>query len=1015
MHHRSRSLFFALTFVLCIAGTALAQSGNLTTGGITGKVTDSSGGALPGVTVTATNQDTGLSRNVVTESDGQYLIGLLQPGRYRVEAELAGLGKAAVPNVTVLLGNNTKTDINLNPQVSETVTVTATAPVVDPTQSGLSNSVTEKQIENLPILTRDFRALATLTPGVNESFGGRVQANGARGIGTDYNIDGANSNSEFFGEQTGGTRAPFTFSQAAIKEFQVIRSQYNAEYARGVGATLNAITKSGTNDVDGEVFAFLRKKSWAATRPTVINGITASESFRAKDSTQPGFAIGGPIMRDRLFYFLNADFQRQKLPILANDFTTRAEFTALPAATQQAFFNKYQAIVGYPYQQETTYDQTFDQNTYLVKLDANVGSNNHFSLRDNYSDFHNANNQTGFQLLSNQGDEHDKFNQLVGTGETVFTNSLFNQVIAQYEKQERPIDPTVSGFPETTIRIGTATMTFGNINFLPNNTTEKKYQLKDSLTYILGANTFKGGVEYLSVDFANLFPRFSRGQYQYNSVQDFINNVPSRFQQGLGPKPTTTWTARSWGAFIQDSLKPFDRLTVDVGVRYDTQDLPDAEPAGNALKYPALFEGFGRSNSAVSPRIGLAYDLFGNGRSVIRGGTGLFYNFLPMILVANPLSQVNGWFNQINIACTTTATNPCPVYPGLLTPAQFAALPPASNAIQTITSDFKPQKSWRTSAQFMQQIGTSYSVGIGGEYAKLTQVQGKTQLNAVPLGYSFGNVPVYSVTAAGRPLADYGSVLADFSGEEANSRSFTVETHKLALNNSRFSWDAHYTWAKSIDQESNERSTSTTFLYDINNVSLSEGPADFDIRHRVVLDGVYELPWGIVVAGIFNWRSGVPYTAGISCNCGGQSLNGLINVSGNIPVFVNGSGQVIDLTPAINMTRPQFAAYLASQGAVIEGRNQRRQPSVTNLDARVSKRFGLLRGVQLELVGEVFNVLNKKNTFITTANTAYWNVTLNTGTDRFTAITRNATFGVPTSYNTLVDPRQFQVAAKIIF
>jgi hypothetical protein len=1009
MQHRS--LVVAVIILLC-AVSAFAQSGNQTTGSITGKVADSSGGALPGVTVSATNTGTGLSRSAVTDGQGDYAILLLPPGTYRVEAELAGLGKSQKGSVIVLLGNSTKADLSINPQVMEQITVTAAAPVVDTSQTGIANSVTEKQIENLPILSRDFRSLATLTPGVNESFGGRVEANGARGIATDYNIDGANSNSEFFGENTGGTRAPFTFSQAAIKEFQVIRSTYNAEYSRGVGATLNAITKSGSNDMDGEIFTFLRKKSWASTRPATINGRPSSESFRARDSMQPGFAIGGPIMVDKLFYFANADFQRQKLPIQATDFSTRPEFLALSEATRTAFFQRYEQLVGYPYAQELNYDQTFDQNTYLIKFDLNAGTKTHASLRDNYSDFNNKYNQTGFLVASNQGDEHDKFNQLVGQAETVITNSLFNQLIAQYETQERPITPIVEGFPEVQVSQGAGRVTFGNINFLPNNTTEKKIQLKDSLSYVLRSHSFKGGIEYLNDKFSNFFPRFSRGQYQFATVQSFLDNTPSRYQQGLGPKPATEWSQSTWGAFVQDSFKPIDRLTLDLGVRYDSQTLPDVTPAGNATKYPVLYEGFGRTNSVVSPRIGAAYDLTGTGRSVIRGGTGIFYNFLPSILVANPLSQVSGWFNQINIACTTA--NPCPAFPTLFTAAQFASQPAASNAIQTITADFKPQKAWRSSLQFAQQIGSQYSVGAGGTYSKLTQVQGKTQLNAVRQPYTFGNVPVYSVTAAGRPLPDYGSVLADISIEEASYKSATFETHKFALQGSKFSWDAFYTWSKAIDQESNERSTSSTFLFDVNNPELSEGPADFDIRHRIVVNGTYELPWGVMVSGILNWRSGVPYTQNIFCNCGGASLNGLINVTGNIPVFRDSSGNIIDLTAASGLTRPQFADFLNSKGAVIVGRNRSNQPSVTNVDARISKVFGLFGGTQLELIGEVFNVLNKKNLFINAFNQTAYTASYSSSTDKYT-FTKNPLYGVATSYNTAVDPRQLQIAAKLRF
>ncbi len=1021
MKKHTRSVFAAL-LGLMMTSALFAQSVNSTTGSISGRVLDPSGAALPGVTVMATNTETGLQRTSVSESAGGYLLSLLPPGRYRVEAELAGLGKTSLPNVTVLLGNNTNADIRLSPQVTETLTVTASAPVVDPTQSGITQSITEKQIENLPILSRDFSQLAQLTPGINTTFNGGITANGGRGITSDFNIDGANSNSEFFGQVTGGTRAPFTFSQAAIKEFQVIRSQYNAEYGRGVGATLNAITKSGTNDIKGEVFEFLRKKSWAAKRQITRNGVPVVESFRAKDSSQPGFALGGPLVHDKLFYFVNADFQRQKLPITAGDFSTSAPFLALTPATQQAFLDKFQQIVGYPYAQGLAYDQTFNQNTYLGKIDANLGSKSHVSLRDNYSGFKNANNQSGGIPLSNQGSETDRFNQLVGQAETVFTQNLFNQLIAQYERQERPITPVSEGFPEIIVNQGAGSTTFGNLNFLPNNTAEKKYQVKDSLTYIVGRNSIKGGVEGLWEHFDNLFPRFSRGQYRFNTVQDFLDNKPNRFQQGFGPQPHTIFKINTYGAFLQDSMKVTEKLNLDFGARYDTQDLPEPTLAGNAAKYPQFADAWKSNRHAFAPRLGFAYDLAGTGHSVLRGGVGKFYNFLPAILLANPLSQLSGFFNQILITCN--ATNPCPTYPNLLTPAQFAAIPAASNALQVIQRNLQPQQSRRATLQFEQQIGSQYSVAIGGEYSKLTNVQGKQQLNATPVLVNgsplvFGNVPIYTTTAANRPYPEFGSILADFSGEKANYRSYTIETHKLALASSKFSWDAHYTWAKAIDQESNERSTSSTFLYDPNNPALSQGPADFDIRHRVVANTTYQLPFGFLVSGILRWNSGAPYTAGISCNCG-ANLNGLINTTGNLPVFIDGSGNIIDLTQASGMTRTQFAQFINSQNGRIVGRNTERQPSVTNIDARLSKRFTLIRGTQLELIGEVFNLTNKKNFFVPSSNanpnqTLFTISSFSAATDKFGTITRNANFGVANSYNTSIDPRQFQVGAKFVF
>ena len=1017
MRSKTRTLLI-LVFCVVFAGSAFAQSTNQTTGGIAGKVTDNTNSALPGVTVTVTNIDTGLTRSTVTETDGAYSFNLLPPGPYRIEAELAGLGKVNVPRVVVLLGNSTPSNLILAPQVSETITVTAAAPVVDPNRSGTATSVTEQQIESLPLLGRDFRALASLTPGIQSAFGSRITANGARGISTDYNIDGATSNNDFFGEQTGGTRAPFTFSQAAIKEFQVIRSQYNAEYGRGVGATLNAITKSGTNDLSGEAFYFLRKKGWASSRPlTLSNGQTVVESFRAKDSSQPGFAVGGPIMRDRLFFFLNGDFQRQKLPIAATDITLNSAFTSLPAATQSAFLAKIQNLTGMAYSDQLLYDQTFNQNTYLVKFDANVGMKNHFSLRDNYSNFENGNNQS-FNLLSNQGVEHDKFNQLVAQGETVFTNSLFNQFIAQYGTDERPVDPNTFS-PEVVVTYAAGrTAFFGQNDFLPNNTKEKKIQLKDTINYIWNDHSFKVGTELLFLNIDNLFPRNRAGVFRYNSVQDFLDDKPNQFQQGYGAgEGLTSWDQNTYAIYASDNFHIGSKLSLDLGLRYDWQTMP--EPETNAFpQHPEFITDISEDHN-LAPRLGFAYDITGTGRSVLRGGTGKFYGYMPDILLSNPLTQISGNFNQISITCATATTVKCPAYPAVLTPEQFAQLARVSTDIVTIGPNYEAQEAWRSSLQFEQQIGTAYSVGIGGIYQNTTHVQGTRNVNAVRLPYTFGDVPVYTINSPNRPYTDMGVVRQLFSDEKARYRAWTLETHRLAINNSNVSWDLSYTWSRSLDQDTNERSTSTSFLYDPFNPKLSEGLSDNDVTHRIVGDVTYRLPLGFTIAGIGSYRSGVPYSRTIAFS-GAMNLNGLTQTTGNIPVFLDSNGQIIDLTQASGLTRPQLADFLGARGAHIIGRNTERQPDVWNVDLRLAKTFGLPRGVQLEVLGEVFNVFNTKNRFIGTANQTMFNAVYTAATDRYT-ITRvnNAagqpTFGLVNGYDSSVDPRQYQVAAKIRF
>ena len=1020
MHGRKRILFVALV-ALCVGMSAFAQGVNITTGSVGGAVTESGGTGLPGVTVTVTNLETGLTRNTVTENDGTYLINLLPPGRYRVDAELAGLGKSTVPNVTVLLGNATKTNINLSPSVSEQITVTATAPVVDPTRSGTATSVTEQQIDNLPILARDFRSLAQLTPGIVTAFGSRVTANGARGVSTDYNIDGASSNNDFFGEQTGGTRAPFTFSQAAIKEFQVVRSQYDAEYGRGVGATVNAITKSGTNDMRGEIFYYLRKRDWAATRTlTFANGQTATESFRAKDSSQPGFAVGGPIIHDRLFYFLNYDGQRQDLPISATDVRNNSTFAALPEATRTSFFNKIQTLIGFPYEEGLNYEQTFNQDTYLVKFDLNAGSKNHFSIRDNASNFENGNNQS-FNHLSNQGVENDKFNQAVLQGESVFTNNLFNQFIIQRSIDERPITPQTTTGAEVVVTPapGVSQLFLGQNDALPNNTTEKKTQIKDTITYVLGNHSLKAGGEALMMHIDNDFARNLRGVFRYNNIANFVADKPDSYLQGYGPGlGVTSWDQDTYAFYLADSFRFGNRWNFDLGLRYDWQTMP--LPEANVYPQHPEFVDQIEEDHNLAPRFGFAFDVMGNGRSVLRGGTGKFFGYMPSILLSNPLTQISGNFSQITIANCNATNNVvnCPAFPSVLPPDQFAKLARVGTDVVTVGPDYQAQEAWRSSLQYEQQIGTSYSAGVGVIHQKTTHVQGSHNINAVPLAFTFGDVPIYNTAAPNRRYADMGAVRELFSDEEASYDALTLETHKLAVN-SKLSWDLSYTWSEAIDQDTNERSTSSSFIYDPFNPELSEGPSDNDVTHRVVGDITYRLPFGFVVSAIGTWRSGVPYTLGNSFT-GAMNINGLLATTGNIPVFVDRDGNIIDMTAATGLTRPQISQFLADRGGHMIGRNTERQPNVWNTDLRIAKVFGLPRGIELEVLGEVFNALNTKNRFVGGSNQTAFNWAYTAATDKY-VITRN-TFsdgtpraGVESGYESSVDPRQFQVAAKIRF
>jgi Carboxypeptidase regulatory-like domain len=1038
MSIRFRPMFAALLCTTLVAVTAFAQSANYTTGGIAGKVRDKAGAGLPGVTVTATNPDTGLTRTTYTDNNGEYSFSLLQPGTYKVEAELQGLGKASVPRATVLLGSTTRADLELVPQVTEEVAVSAAAPLIDTQQTGMTQSVTSRQIDTLPLLGRDFRSLALLTPGVTTGSydTSAITANGARPLSTDYNIDGASSNNDFYGQQTGGSRPPFTFSQAAIKEFQVILTQYDPEYGRGVGAVVNAITKSGTNDFHGQVFYFDRKKSWSASRPlsfpTNIGGTTynlpVSDSYLAKDVSQPGFVLGGPIIRDKVFFFVGYDSMSQSQPaVIGNDMRTYSQFLNLTPAQQQTALSKIQAAVGAPYEDGLNYTVKNDLKTYLVKFDGFFNSSNRWSLRDNITRYNTTNSGSTSSFGLNQTNEVDKFYQIVGELDSVLTNSMFNQLILQVGRDQRPVTSRYGG-TEFSINFGT-TQYFGFNDTTPSTADEKKFQFKDTLQYQWNDHSFKFGVELLHRQLYDAFPRYAMGYYSFSSLLNWVNNVPNTFTQAYGPNNgDVEWNTNLWSGYVNDSIHLNPRLTLDVGLRYDYEAVP--RPSSNAYpQHPEFLSQIKDDKNNLAPRVSFAYDVFGDGRSVLRGGVGKFYEYMPDILLAGPIQGIS---RSLVTSTFTCSKQPCPIYPAIFSPTDFLANAAGAANLVTIGSDYQAQNSTRASLQYEQRFGNDFAVGVSATYAKLDHIQGTVNVNLVPSGYYLGNMPVYdynSSTNPNRPYTDLGVVRELASPEQAWYRGQTIEFHKLATADSRISWDLSYTHAQSIDDETNTRSTSTTFLIDPKNPRLSEGPSDNDIKHRITGDIIYQLPWGFEASLIAFWHSGFPYTNAISFTCSGCAANSLTGqaqtsqAANYTPVFVDGNGQVIDITAANGFTLPQFSAFLAARNGRLMDRNSMRMPSVYDADFRLSKTFKLPHGFRLQVLGEVFNVLNRNIRVVTGANQDSFRVTYTASTGKYT-ITKYTntvggvplnTFGREQGYSGEVNPRQFQFGVKLSF
>jgi hypothetical protein len=322
MSRKSAPLATLLTLFLClVTAVAVFAQSQATTGNIEGRVLDPKGAAIPGATITATNQQTGLEKTTSSDSEGNYRLILLPPGQYTIRANAQGFSPAESRDVTVTVGGASSLDVKLSVGgASETVTVTGETPVVETNRTSVATTINQRSIENLPINGRNFQDFATLSPGViRDPRGGDLSVGGQRGTFNSLQVDGVDNNNTFFGQALGrgGVRPPYQFSEESVQEFQVNQNGFSAEFGRAGGAVINVVTKSGTNEFHGGAFEYFRDESLNSNDPvTKANESRAGRPNKraALRINQFGGRLGGPIKQNKAFFFFTYDGQRSNVP-----------------------------------------------------------------------------------------------------------------------------------------------------------------------------------------------------------------------------------------------------------------------------------------------------------------------------------------------------------------------------------------------------------------------------------------------------------------------------------------------------------------------------------------------------------------------------------------------------------------------------------------------------------------------------------------------------------------------------
>jgi hypothetical protein len=920
-----------------LSGTALAQQ---TSGNIEGRVFDSQNAAIPGVTITAVNTATGFTRTAVTDEHGVYRLTALPVGVYDATAELAGFQTFYRKGLIVSVGQTIDVDLTLAlASVSESVTVTGETPLVETSNSAVGAVVDVRRIENMPLNGRQFANLAATVPGVGLGFHSdptkstqyAPQIGGGNGRNINYQIDGGDNNDD----TVGGLLQLFPLE--AIQEFNMVTSRYKAEYGRSNGGVMNIVTKSGTNQLHGSWFTMFRDSAMnAQTETEKINEIEKQDYRR----WQYGGSFGGPIIKDKAHFF--GAFER----------TQQDTFQAVDTL---GLFPELDGIFATPYR----------ETLFTVKGNYTINAKNYLSVR--YG--RNQNSQpygAGPQSPPNNwGTSENTFNSFNVNHNWVVGTSGLNEFIFQYADFGNTIsadssDPNQS-FPNGVV-IG------ANVN-TPQTTQQHKYQFRNDFSWYKGGwggigHSFKTGVNFINEPHLFITFNSAKGVVVNSHLTDDVNGPLQSVTLSDGDASANI-PLRQFAAYFQDDWRVTNKLTINLGLRFDVitgyqfdqsgnPNYVKMQAAGKAGQLAGIkgLENFGKDPKEDwnnwQPRIGFAYDVRGNGKDVLRGGWGIYQdmgytNSNGLFAASDALSE--GFGDVFSVANTTGIRNPDGSF--------YRVGQPLSNIASQNQADptAKPLFGQFVDPRLETPYTTQLAFGWSHELMTSTVVTADVVWNE---GHDLNTRPRINTRPLGQPtgprrLAFLG-LNPNAAGTRAASSYGSSEYKALIIGFKRrmyqgFDLTASYTLqeAKSTigtagDELNANNLQDATLLYDDPRVN---GPTSrTDARHSGSFAAVVNAPWGIVVAPIFIYRSALPVsiTRGVDANGNGEN--------NDLPLKAYAFDGVGNPPKEIG----DCETWNCGRGA---GRTQ--------FNLRLSKAFGLGGSARLEAIAEIFNLFNAKN------------------------------------------------------
>ena len=968
----------ALNFLVFATGPRdVAAQSQASTGVIRGVVLDAIGTPVAGASVEITHRETGLHTTVSTTPSGTFVRPLLPLGTYDVRARAEGqLAQATSRGLILRVGEELSLALRFSAVELEGITIEGHREhLVHPEDVTSSTRLSEEVVDGLPNNGRNYLDFALLTPGVAISQGpdgDELNISGQRGIFNNFIVDGADFNNPFFGEQRGGQRPAFTFSQDAVEEVVVVNQGATAEFGRSAGGFVNVITKSGTNEFEGSAHYFGQWDGVSAAYPVAVQ---AGEPDFLR--SQAGFTLGGPIVRDRAFFFVAYDQQestetKQARRLVDNPANLRKLGDFLTAQWPGLFDDEFGPIT-----------RTDDARALLAKVDFHMDGRTQVSFKYSYNRSEQLNGTFDVDSwgLSANGVETDDTHAFNASLRSLLSSTLSHELRLQWAREDRvrwydgPLMPgstppgtpqfeTLGGRPFPDIGMDFADgFRIGLPFFLPIDPSyDTRLQVVDNWSWLTGRHLFKAGVEYNRTRAAQQFIGFANGRYIFDSVDGFINFVTrgnryvtcsdgSANATGACPDGTNItgpvllylqsgtvpgvppdhlglgdFLVNEAAFFVQDTWKPNERLTLNLGLRWDGTWHPDVtvEPRATFYgRYPddPRFPSDGTipdDLDNVQPRLGLAWDIYGDHRTVVRLNAGAYHARIPILVFAQSVTT-NGAFQQIFSRSSFGLPGQGPPALGELIDGSTTA--PYLPDIHVTSRDLELPRTWSFAAAIEREVPRGVVGSVSYQHARTDNLFRFVNRNDAVFGSPFGigthpegggigTLTVAESTARSR----YHAVTAGLRGRGAFDGLLT--------------FDLSYTLSFDRSDDDNERDPFTFRYADASNLAPEFGWSDRDRRHKATGYFALSLPGRIAFSNIVRYLSASPVSE--SCSQRGERAS-------------------------------QPSDRICVDGTILERNTLRRDNQFFTWDVKLSRPFTVAGGRMVEPVLEVFNLTNTDN------------------------------------------------------